>query len=208
VVNAAGPIGRDPAQQLARHELSKSIYHRNSPVQAVLGAIARFLNRMFQGANVAVPGGWWTLVALAALVVIVTAAVLARIGPVARARRAAAPLLSAGSRPLTARQHRDLAEAAVAGGDYTLAIIERVRAIATGLEERGVLSQDAGRTADEMAAQAAVRIPGHASGLGDAARVFDRVCYGDRRGSADEYEQVRALDEALGRARTLVASPS
>jgi Domain of unknown function (DUF4129) len=208
VVKAAGPIGRDPAQRLARHELSRSIYHDNSPLQAVLRAIARFFDRLFHGANTTTPGGWWTLVALAALAVIVIAAVFARIGPVARARRAAAPLLSAGSKPLTARQHRDLAEAAAASGDYTQAIIERVRAIATGLEERGVLRPDAGRTADEMAARAAVRVPDHASGLGDAARVFDRVCYGDRSGSADEYEQIRALDEALGRARTLVASHS
>jgi hypothetical protein len=208
VVKAAGPIGRDPAQRLARHELSRSIYHDNSWLQAVLQAIARFFDRVFQGASTTAPGGWWTLVALAALLVIVIAAIGARIGPVARARRTAAPLLSTGSGPLTARQHRDLAEAAAARADYTQAIIERVRAIATGLEERGVLSPDAGRTADEMAAQAAVRIPDHGAGIGDAARVFDRVCYGDRAGSRGEYEQIRALDEVLGRTKTLVASPS
>lgn len=208
MVKAAGPIGRDPAQRLARHELSRAIYHDNSPLQAVLRALARFFDWIFRGANTTAPGGWWTLVALAALVVIVIATVLVRIGPVARARRTAAPLLAGGSKPLSARQYRDLAEAAAASGDYTRAIIERVRAIATGLEERGVLTPDAGRTADEMAARAAVRVPGHASGLGDAARAFDRVCYGDRTGSADEYEQIRSLDEALGRARTPVASPS
>jgi hypothetical protein len=207
VVNAAGPIGRDPAQRLARRELSKAIYHDHSPLHAVLSAIARFLDRIFRGANTAIPGGWWTLVALAALVVIVIATILVRIGPVGRTARSG-PLLGTGTTPLTARQHRELSESAAARADYAQAIIERVRAIATGLEERGVLRPDAGRTADEMAAQAATRFPDHAPALAGAARDFDRVCYGEGTGSQAEYERVRSLDETLAQARILAVSPS
>ena len=199
---AAGPparsaVSRSAGQQLARSELSKRIYHPGVSLTERIGrAIARLLNT----AQGTVPGGWWAVVALAVLVVVAAAAVLAWIGPVARSRsRAAAPLLSSGQ--LSARDHRQAAERMAASGDFAAAIIESLRAIAVDLEERGILPARAGRTADELAAEASLPLPGQAAGLRAAARLFDEVRYGERAGTAAGYNQLRDLGAEIRAAR-------
>jgi len=198
-------VTRQEGQRLARTELSKAIYHPGVPItERIEEAIDRFLN----SAGVTVPAGWWAIVALAALLVIAIAAVLAWIGPVRRSRsRAMDPLLSPGQ--LSARDHRQTAERMAAAGDYAIAIVESVRAIAMELEERGVLAPRMGRTADEFAAEAGQPLPAHATGLRAAARLFDEVRYGQRAGSAAGYQQVRELDAAIQATKPSVpAEPS
>lgn len=192
-----GPIGQQAAQRLARDELSKAVYHPHKPfTQWLLDAIGNLLNRLFNAGSSSFPGGWWALVALAALLVVVVALVLSRVGPVARSRRRDPGLLS-GAAPRTAREHREEAGRLAAGGDYSAAILEGLRAIAAGLEERSLLTPNPGRTADELAADAGRLLPAYAPGLTDAARLFDDVCYGGRRGTADGYERLRDLDAAI-----------
>jgi len=212
----AGPgIGRRAAQQLARAELSKPEYHHHAPLlQAIILAVLAFLARIVNAASDAVPGGWWALVALAALAVIVTAGVLNWIGPLARAHRGSGPLAAAGE-ARTARHHRQEAQRLAAAGDYSAAIVECVRAIAAGLEERGMLPPRAGRTADELAAEAGRALPGHADALRDAAWQFDEVRYGQRPGSRAGYERLSELDRRImasapraGSARGASASPA
>jgi hypothetical protein len=200
--NGGAAVTRQVGQRLARSELSKAIYHPGVPItERIEQAIERFLN----SAGVAVPVGWWAIVALAALLVIAVAAVLAWIGPVRRSRsRAMDPLLSSGQ--LSARDHRQQAERMAAAGDYATAIIESVRAIAVELEERGVLEPRVGRTADEFAAVAGQPLPGHATGLREAARLFDDVRYGERAGTAAGYQRVRELDVAIRAARPDVSA--
>ncbi|MGH3164952.1 MAG: DUF4129 domain-containing protein [Trebonia sp.] len=197
---SAAPIGRDPAQRLARRELSKAIYHQTSVIQTVTGAIERFFERLFSGANSSAPGGWWSLIALVALAVVIVAAILKSVGPLARSgRRGARPVVQFGTRPLTARQLRDAAAANAADGDYSTAILQRLRAIAVSCEERGILVPNAGRTADELAAQAGTRFPGRGTDLLEAARLFDGIRYGDGTGTAAGYDRLRDLDDALAR---------
>lgn len=196
---AVGPIGRDPAQRLARDELSRAIYHRQSAPQAIAHFISSLLAKVFDGISQVTPGGGWTVVALVALVVIIVGVIVARIGPLAPSARRSVPLLDAGTRPLTARQLRDASAGSAAEGDYSNAILQRLRAIATSLEERGVLPPDAGRTADELAAQAGRLFPARGGDLAVAARLFDQVRYGDGTGTPDGYERLRALDDALTR---------
>jgi hypothetical protein len=192
-----GLVSRRVGEQLARSELSKRLYH---PGVSLAGRMERAIEHLLNAAQGAVPGGWWAVVALAALVVIAAAAILTWIGPVARTRaRAGGPLLPA--RPLSARDHRQEAERMAAAGDFAGAIIESVRAIALDLEERGVLPPRAGRTADELAAEASRALPGHTTGLRDAARLFDDVRYGDRAGTPAGYRRLRDLDTGLGAAR-------
>ncbi len=191
------PIGQQAAQRLARDELSKAVYHPHKPfTQWVLDAIGNLLNRLFNTGNSSLPGGWWALVALTALLVVVVAVILARVGPVARARRRGPGLLS-GAAALTARERREQAERLAAGGDYSAAILEYLRAIAAGLEERGLLAPFPGRTADELAADAGRLLPAHARDLASAARLFDDVCYGGRRGTPEGYERLRDLDRVI-----------
>ena len=194
-----GPIGRDPAQRLAREELSKAIYHQTSILQTVGHAIVSFFQAIFDGASRVTPGGWWTVVALAALTAVIGSVVAVRLGPLARSASRTASLLEPGVSPLTARQLRDAAEAGAAAGDYGTAILQRLRAIAAACEERGILVPAAGRTADELAAQAGMSFPGHALDLAGAARLFDQVRYGGRTGTREGYEGLRDLDVALTR---------
>lgn len=190
-------IGRRAAQQLARAELSKPVYHQHPPLaQRVIAAILRWLHDIFRAAGGTVPGGWWSLVAVAALLVIVTAGLLAWTGPIARTHRLPRPLAS-GAKDRTARDHRQDSERFARAGDYAAAIRECVRASAAELDERGVLTPRTGRTADEFAEEAALVLPGHASALRAAARLFDEVCYGQRPGSAAGYGRVRELDEEV-----------
>ncbi len=209
---AGGPrpapeTGRQAAQRLARHELSKAVYHpHKSFIQWLLDGIGSLLTRLRSGSG-SLPGGWWGLVALAALVVVVVTIVLRRIGPVARSRRNGRGLL-AGTAPLTARERREHAERLAAAGDYSAAILEYLRAIAAGLEERGVLVPDPGRTADELANEAGRLLPVRARDLAAAARLFDGVCYGGLTGTREEYEQLRDLERAVRGPLSRQAAPA
>jgi hypothetical protein len=195
-VIAGGPIGRVPAQRLAREELAKGIYGHQSPWQWLLSKL---------NFAAALPGGWWATVAIAVALVMIVAVVLARLGPVGRSRRRPGPALLGGDGTTTASDHRDLARLYAAGGDYSSAIMECVRAIAADLEERTLLAPGPARTADEVTREASRLFPGHAAELAAAARLFDEVCYGERRGTSDGFARVLRLDEALAAARVPVA---
>jgi hypothetical protein len=197
-VIAYGPIGRGAAQRLARDELSKAIYHQPQPLPArVIHSVESLLTGLFAAAGAATPGGWWTLVALAALVVAAVAVIAVRLGPLARSARTTGPAWDRGSRAMTARELRDASAASAAGGDYSTAMLQRLRAIVASCEERGILTADAGRTADEVAAQAGARFPGQQAGLVAAVRSFDQVRYGGGAGTRDGYERLCALDATL-----------
>jgi Domain of unknown function (DUF4129) len=200
---AGGPPGgaavtRGAGQRLARSELSKRMYH---PGVSLTERIVDAIGRLLQSAQGAVPGGWWAVVALAALAVLAGTAILRWIGPVARPRaRAGSALLP--DRPLSARDHRAEGERLAAAGDFAGAIIESLRAVALELEERGLLPPRVGRTADELAAEASAPLPGQAARLREAARLFDEVRYGGRAGTMVGYRRLRDLDAAVSRART------
>lgn len=196
-------VGRSTGQQLARAELAKPMYH---PPVAWTVRLGRWLVRTLNAAGQAVPGGWWALIALAALLVIAVAAALAWIGPVARSRPPTRrPILSGAQ--TSARDHRQNADRLAAAGDFAAAIIESVRAIAMELEERSILPPRLGRTADELAAEASGPLPAQAGQLSDAARLFDDVRYGDRAGTAGGYQRLRDLDAEIRTAKPVVSAP-
>jgi len=200
-------VSRGAGQGLARTELSKAIYHRHEPLaQRLLDAISRLLNDLYT-AGKSFPGGWWSVVALAALTALAAALVLARLGPLARAHRDAGPVAAVGQ-PLSAADHRQRAAQLASAGDYAAAILEAVRGIARQLEERGVLSPRLGRTADEIAAEAGLALPAEAAALRDAAQLFDDICYGERPGTAGGYALVQSLDSRLQSARPAQPSTS
>jgi hypothetical protein len=212
VVIAGRPPGihRIPAQRLARQELARSIY-RPSWVSRVAGAVNRWLNRLFNGHGHVPVGG----VAVAGVLALAALALAAWwVGPARRtARRAPAGVL--GERPLSAAEHRRNAERLAAAGDLAAAVIERMRAIAVDLEQRGIVPPRPGRTATELAAEAATALPpgalpGAPGRLDAAARLFDDIRYGGRPGTRAGYEQVRDLDEAIRSARvaSVTAGPA
>jgi hypothetical protein len=190
-------IGRLAAQRLAREELSKPVYHpATSLVQRVIDAVMRLLDKIIHAASGVVPGGWWSLVGLAALAVVVIAGLRAWMGPVGRTHRRGSPLTSQGT-ARTARDYRSEAERLAGAGDYATAIRACLRAVAAELDERGVLPARTGRTADEFAEEAGGALTAHAQALREAARLFDEVCYGQRPGTRAGYERLRELDRQV-----------
>ena len=196
-MSAAGPLtGRQAGQRLARAELSKAIYHPHEPLaQRVLNAIGDLLHDLSQAGR-AFPGGWWAAVALTALLATIIAVVLSRTGPLARSRRARGQLMT-GPGLLSAADHRLRAGRLADAQDYGAAIVERVRAIAGELDDRAVLIPRAGRTANEMADEAAAVLPAEAGALRTAALLFDDVCYGDRPGTQAGYVLIQELDTRI-----------
>ena len=140
------------------------------------------------------------------MAVLAAVGILAWIGPARRTRRGRAAAVL-GSRPMSAAEHRRSAEQLAAAGDYAGAIVERMRALAVDLEARD-LAPRAGRTATELAAEAAAALRSGAAGpaaitdgLARAARLFEDVRYGGRPGTRAGYEQVRDTDTRIAAVR-------
>ena len=155
-------IDRDAAHDAAQNELAKPIYPRASPIDQIGDWINDLLYRI-TAAGSTVPGGWFTLSVLAILLVaaVVVAVRIAR--RTMRTARGTDPALF-GAEELTAARHRSIAEQFAAQGDWSAAIRHRVRALARHLEETGVLNAVPGRTATELARDAAAEagFPGFA----------------------------------------------
>lgn len=191
-------ISRQAARQLARRELAGAIYQ--PPLwQRILRVAASFLTRLFGDASAHFPGGWRALIVLLAAALLLAITIFNWIRP-SRTRVAAGAVLQGTTR--SARDHRQEAERLAAAGEHGAAIVESMRAIAVELEERGILQPRAGRTADELAAEAAGKLPGQGGELSAAARLFDDVRYGGRPGSAAGYQRVQELDGRIRAGRT------
>jgi len=148
-------------------------------------------------------GGWDGLlvVALALLVAGVLAVVFVVYGrPRLNRRVRRSTVLDAGDER-SARELRRSAEAAASRGDWTTAIEERFRALATGLDERTLVPLGRGTTAQTFAADAARAFPSQERALRAAADDFDAVRYLGRAGTPEQYEAVSALDAELAAAR-------
>src|SRR5215470_16571617 len=175
---AGGPLlGRRAGQRIARRELAEVSFWQR---------IVQWLARLTAGKYV--PGGWFGLIALAVLAVLVITVVIFWVRP-GRAKRMAALSVLSGE-TLTARDYRRAAERLAAARDYAAAIVEGVRAIAAELNER-----------DELPVEAGAELPGLAGDLRTVARLFDDIRYGDKEGSRAGYELVRRVDSDVQAAR-------
>ncbi|WP_275005356.1 DUF4129 domain-containing protein [Promicromonospora iranensis] len=196
---------RDTAREWLSSELQRPEYaERESLLMRLIGWVLDWLSRIdwpvapISGAQLGIT------VALVAAVVLLIAWLVA--GPVRLGReraRSAEVLDSDDAR--TAAQMRAAADAAAASGDWRTASIERFRAVVRSLEERVIIEPRPGRTAQEAAADAGVRLPDQAAGLRSGADLFDGVEYGDRVATAADDADLRALDAAVTAARPGVA---
>ncbi|MFI1070979.1 DUF4129 domain-containing protein [Streptomyces puniciscabiei] len=195
-------IPRGPAREAARRELSKRMYHENDPglFQRALNAFWDWLDRLFNSAASATPGGTTGLVVVVLFVVAVLAALWWRLGTPRRQPSSSAATLF-DDRPRSAAEHRAAAAAHAAQGHWNQAVQERMRAIVRSLEERTLLDVRPGRTADEAAAEAGRALPAHTGRLRSAAREFDDVTYGGRRAGEQSYHRIAELDRDLEHAR-------
>ena len=187
-------LGRDEAAQLAREELAKQVYHDAGPglVERLVRWLLEQAGRLLDGAAGVSPGGYSGLVVVLLLVAAAVVAVRLKVGPLGR-RAAREEALFVG-RTRTAAQHRAAADAHAAAGAWAEAVRERLRAVVRSLEERAVLDERAGRTADEAAAEAGRALPSCAAGLRAAAVLFDEIWYGGRPAGPESYAALRDLD--------------
>ncbi|MCV7400369.1 DUF4129 domain-containing protein [Mycobacterium fragae] len=188
-------IDRDAAHDAAQRELAKPIYPKPSPTQRVHEWVDELLDRLVEKGS-SVPGGWFTVtVLLILLVVAVVIAIRVARRTIRTQRGGDYQLFDAGE--LSASQHRRIAEGFAAEGNWASAIRHRLRAVARGLEETGILNPVPGRTANELARDAAASIPALASELSRAATVFNDVAYGQRTGTPQSYHVIVDLDDHL-----------
>ena len=96
-----------------------------------------------------------------------------------------------------------------ASQQWAEAVRERLRAISRDLEERVLVDRRPGRTAYELATEGGAALPGSAPLLREAADRFVAIWYGSSRASAEDYQRLTAIDNAVGNdrpARTPVPS--
>ncbi len=197
-------IDRDDARDAAARELSDPAYAAGRPslFEQAVRWIVEQLGRLLSSAADQSPGGYGGLVVIVVLVVVAVVAIRWRIGAVARTATAPAAPFDTG--PRSAVDHRRDADGFAARGEWVPAVRARLRAIVRGLEERDLLDGRPGRTAHEAAAEAGSALPACAADLRAAADLFDDVWYGGAPATAETAARMRAVDEAVGRARPVV----
>jgi len=200
-----GDITRSGAQDEARRELRKAIYHvaDPSPVQRFMNWLFDKIGRLLDGAVRVAPGGLPSLVGVVIVIVAIVVALRLGLGP-ARLRDALTDRRR-GAAAKTAAEYRAEAETLAAQGKYKDAIRARFRAIVRELEERGVLDPRPGRTAGEIAREAGAAVRAVADDLRTAAAAFDEAWYGRRDAGQAEYARVAGADERIRAARLVTA---
>lgn len=199
----------DEARRWLLDELAKQPYQASKPTPVDLAAQAFFdwLSSLFRSQGDPTPTVL-LVVALTVVVALVVIAVLLFGIPRAnrRSRVAGAGLFGEDDRR-TAAELRDAARAAAAAGDFSLAVLERYRALARGLHERTLVEVFPGTTAHAFAQEAAGVFPGEATELAHAADAFDGIRYAGRSGAREQAERVAALDDRLVAARPRLPEP-
>lgn len=195
-------IGREEAARAAQEELERAIY-RDEEAGLVSRAIDWIFTRLSELLgnllDNAVGGRWW-LVALAAVVLALIVVILIRVGlPQRGAARGSVQVFDDVVR--TAAEHRAAADTAARQGQWATACRERFRALVRELEERTILDERPGRTADEVAREVGGNAPEASDPLARAAGVFDEVCYGNRTATGADDETIRHADDVCRRLR-------
>lgn len=188
------------ARRLLEDELARPVYRgEKGLLQRAMEWVVEQLDSVV-GLGAGMNATAVAVVTVLVVAVIVTVALVVA-GPVRRARAAShdAAVLTDDAR--TSADIRASAERAAASGDLALATVERFRAVARSLEERAVLDDAPGRTAEEVADAAALAFPAEAADLRSGARTFDAVMYGGRRATTGSYDAMVALDTTLASAR-------
>jgi len=191
----------DTARRWVVQELSKPEYAAARP--SWFDLLSQRVSDWFASLNFSGGHGGtaWLAVIGAAIVLALLVLALLRFGLPRLNRRARSALLGgevADTR--TPEQLRAAADRAAAQGDWSLAVIERFRAIAASLAERTVVVVRPGTTAHEVALQAAAAFVAEGAALRDAANTFDAARYLGRAQDRAAHERLRELDERLRRA--------
>lgn len=195
-------VTREEGRRRALDELSEPIYGEHEPglLDRIHAWISDFLARLVQ-AGEGVFDGWWLLGVVLLVLGALAVGLLIWLRP-SRNRRVEVPVHE--GRRLSAEDHRSAAERHRASGEFAEAVAEYLRAISVDLEERAVLTPRAGRTATELAAEAARSLPGQTEALFEGAEIFNDIAYGDRVATERSVRVLRELDVRLRSTRPSV----
>lgn len=195
----------ETARRWAEAELADPVYHQGQTLlERVIEWLAELLAEARASAlNVDVRTAG---LILAGILVVAAVLVLLYTGPVRRARRARASTEVFEDDARSAAEMRASADALAAAGRWSEAVLDRFRAILRSLEERAVLAERPGWTADEAAAEAGAALPGCAGDLRRASGLFDDIRYGDRQGRAEDDAWLRGVDDAVRSARPVAVA--
>ncbi|MEV0617060.1 DUF4129 domain-containing protein [Nonomuraea sp. NPDC050404] len=197
------PVDRAEGAGKAAEELLNPAYEKEPLVDLIYRRIMQFLGDLMDaGTGGGSAGGIIAAIVITLILLGVVALIAWRLRRTSR-DRAMAPGTLFGKQAMSAAEHRQAAVRLAAEGQWTQAIQERLRAIARDLEERALVDGMPGRTAHELAAEAAVALPAFADELVAAARSFDDVTYGGVMGTRQAYETMASLDERLRQARPI-----
>ena len=187
---------RGEAQRWAVEELSKPQYASAKPswIDEMWNQFVDWLRSLngdsISGANIGVP-----LIGALAVVLIVVAVIVVR--PRLNARKKTSAKVFDGEPTVDADTFRARASAAASREDWQTAVVEQFRAVVRSAEDRAVIDIQAGRTADEAAAQLGRAFGAASSRLEEAARMFDGVKYGKAAATASDHAAVLVLDNEL-----------
>jgi hypothetical protein len=198
----------DTAREWAVHELSKPQYQPqgDSFITKVWNWIVSFFDHLFTFSFGGGPIGAITVI----LVIAGLAFVIVRLtlGPVRRAMKARRTHSVFEDDSRTSAQMRAAANAAAAQHEWNLAVLERFRAIVRSLEERELIDDLPGVTAQEAALQTGGRFPDVALATASGADLFDGVRYGRVLATQADDDSLRRLDSLLaGRTLLTAAQP-
>lgn len=193
----------DPSAGEARSWLQRELlhpeYHQQNVVQRLLTWLGRQIGRGLAVAEQAPPLSTFAAMLVFLLLLGALAWLVSRTRWTRRARAAPGPVLDA--QVLTAAELRARAEAALAAGRPEDALVDGFRALAVRQVERGRLEESPATTAHEVAVTLAGEYPAQRDRVGENARLFDMVLYGDRPATPEQASGVLALDDDLARAR-------
>lgn len=187
---------REEAQRWAVDELSKPQYASAKPswIDEMWNQFIEWL-RSLNGDSIGGPNIGAPLIGALAVVLIVVAVLVVR--PRLNARRKMSAEVFDGEGSVTADTFRARASGAAANGDWQTAVVQQFRAVVRSAEDRAIIDIQAGRTADEAAAQLGRAFKAASPSLDKAARLFDGVKYGKAPAAASDHAAVLALDTEL-----------
>lgn len=187
-------IGRDDAHRAAVDELSDPGYAAAQPsvLSRIFSWIGDRISDLLDGISNTVPGGIFGLLVLVIVVIVLVVVIRLKTGKLGRAAKQGFQVFDGRTR--SADEYRGAAEEAALRGDFDEAVRERFRAVVRALEQRALLDERSGRTADEAAADAGRLLPGCAELLRAGATIFDDVHYGNRKATEDGYRSLVELD--------------
>lgn len=197
----------DTAQQWVLQELAKPPYQaaQPSPFDRAVQALLDWFTSLFDVKGSNTPP---LLLGIAILIVVVVLVVALLLFGLPRVnRRSRAGTLFGEDDRRTADKMRRAAEAAMASDDWSLAVLERFRAVARGLDERTLVAVFPGTTASAFTASAARIFPTELGELRAAAELFDAVRYADETATREDAMSVAALDDRIAAARPATIAP-